>query len=172
MRPIVSLLAIISRDGFISRGRGVPWDLSIDKAHFRAYAAGKWCLLGRTTYEEMLGWFKDHHPLVMSRDASYQPPIGERVSSVPQAIALTEAAGQPELVVIGGAAAFDAAMPFADRLVITHVNEALWDGVPFPPFTPDDWEPVTREPHPADANHAFSFEIVVYQRVRKLDKAA
>jgi dihydrofolate reductase len=168
----VTLLAVISADGFISRGRGVPFDLPSDKAHFRAYAAGKWCLLGRTTYEEMIGWFQDHHPLVMTRDATYQPPIGERVASVEEAIARANAAAAPELVVIGGSAAFDAAMPHAHRLEITHVHQILGGGVPFPPIHPEDWTPVASRHFGIDQEHAQAFDIVTYRRIKRLEAAA
>ena len=36
----VTLLAAVSADGFISTGKGVPWHLPADKAHFRAKANG------------------------------------------------------------------------------------------------------------------------------------
>lgn len=172
MPTTVTLLAAISADGFISRGRGVPWDLPVDKAHFRAYAAGKWCLLGRTTYEEMIGWFKDHHPLVISRDPNYHPPIGRRVPSAGEAVALANAAHVPELVVIGGSSAFDATMPLAHRLEITHVHEILGSGVPFPPISPEDWTPVSRKSYGIDEHHAQAFDIVTYQRVARLAEAA
>lgn len=172
MRPLLSLIAVISADGFISADEGVPWDLPKDKAHFRSYTHGKWLLLGRKTYEEMLGWFSDHYPLVMSRDEKFIPFLGERVTEVGQALAKAEAARQPELVVVGGSAAFDAAMPLADRLIITHVEQRLGSGVPFPPFSEEDWVPVSREEHERDELHAWRFAIVVYQRVKRLPKAA
>ncbi|MDZ4289571.1 MAG: dihydrofolate reductase [Prosthecobacter sp.] len=172
MSTTVTLLAAISADGFISRGRGVPWDLPADKAHFRAYAAGKWCLLGRTTYEEMLGWFRDHHPLILSRDPAYHPPVGQHVTSVAEAIARANAARRPELVVIGGSSVFNSAMPLAHRLEITHVHDILGAGVSFPPISPEEWEPVSRIAHGIDKRHAQAFEIVTYQRIARLDRAA
>lgn len=173
MTTLVSLIAAVSADGYISRKQGVPWSLPRDKRHFRSYTAGKWLLLGVKTFEEMVGWFRsDQEPLVLSRDEKYNPALGQRVLSVPEAIHLAEAAHQPELVVIGGKSVFDAAMPYAHRLIITHVHEALGSGVPFSEFSTDDWEPVSRETHEADADHAQAFEIVVYDRIRRYDKAA
>jgi dihydrofolate reductase len=173
MTTIVSLIAAVSADGFISRGQGVPWKLPADLKHFRAYTAGKWLLLGLKTYKEMIGWYReDQHPLVVNLDASYQPPVGQRVSSVTEAIDLAKAADQPELVVVGGRSVFDASMPHAHRLVITHVHEILGGGVPFAPFSPQEWEPISREAYPLDAEHPQSFEIVVYERIRRFEKAA
>lgn len=158
--PIVTLIAAVSADGFISKGRGVPWDLPEDRAHFRSYTTGKWLLLGRTTYEEMLGWFRDHTPLVLTRDREYKPSIGHRVSSVDEAISLAEAAGQSELVVCGGEHAYALAMPHATRLLITRVDSRLGSGVPFPAINADDWAVTRTEPHDGDP----SFCIEHYER--------
>lgn len=175
MSAHLTLIAAVSADGFISRGKGLPWDLPIDKAHFRAATRDKWLLLGRRTFEEMLGWFQPgHHPLVLTRDDSLIVPGGQAVSSVSEAVQLASVAGEPELVCCGGSEVYAAAMPHAQRLVITHVLEILGGGLPFPVISPRDWEPVTRHTHVMDEQHAFDFEIVTYQRVmrREYDLAA
>lgn len=161
----LTLIAAVSADGYLSRDQGVPWDLPRDRAHFRAYTHGGWLLLGRVTFEEMLGWFKEHHPLVLSRDSDWRPALGQRVSTVQEALALTDGAGQAELIVCGGGGAYAAAMPLADRLILTHVDAILGSGVAFPPFNEQEWTPVSQEPHDLDAEHAHSFQIVTYQRV-------
>lgn len=144
----VTLIAAISSDGLISHDKGVPWDMPADRAHYRSYTAGKWLLLGRTTYEEMLGgWFKDHTPLVLSRDEKWQPPLGRRVASAERAIELTKEAGEKELVVCGGRGAFDQAMSFATRLILTRVDSMLGNGVPFPSFDSAAWTLVKSERH-------------------------
>lgn len=161
MKPLLTLIAAVSEDGFISRGQGVPWKLPADVAHFRAYTAGKWLLLGRRTYEEMIGWFRDHTPLVLSRDERFVPKIGQRVGSVEEALRLTAA---DELVVCGGAHAYALALPLADRLVLTVVQTQLGEGVPFPTIAWSEWTEVSCEPHPADSKHAHAFQIVTWER--------
>lgn len=172
MTPSLTLIAAVSADGFISKGKGVPWDLPKDREHFRAYTHGKWLLLGRETYEEMLGWFSDHHPLVLSHNQKFLPFLGERVHSVEDALQQAAQANQTELVVCGGGGAFTASMPEADKLVVTHVDHLLGGGVPFPRFSQYDWEPVSRIAHARDDFHAYSFSIVTYQRVKHYKKAA
>jgi dihydrofolate reductase len=160
------LIAAVSADGFISRGQGVPWDLPLDKAHFREQTRGRWLLLGRRTFGEMHRWFQPgHHPLVLTRDDKLLVSGGQTVSSVAEAVRLASDAGQAEIVCCGGAEIYAAAMPHAQQLVITHVHQILGGGLPFPVISPRDWEPVTRHGHHADEHHAFDFEIVTYQRV-------
>lgn len=166
MPPVLSLIAAVSSDGFVSRGRGVPWDLPADRDHFRACAAGKWLLLGRTTYQEMIGWFRDHHPLVLSRDPTFVPVVGQRVASVAEALALAATAGQEELLVCGGAQVYEAALPVADRLILTRVDQRLGGGLAFPAFEEGDWPVRGRRHHAADALHAQPFEIRIHERPR------
>jgi dihydrofolate reductase len=163
-RPRLTLIAAVSEDGFISRGKGVPWDLPRDHVHFRAATAGKWLLIGRRTYDEMLGWFRDHTPLVLTRDPAFAPPIGKAVSSVPQALDLAAAAGVDEIYVCGGSAAYALALPHADRLLVTHVSTRLGSGVAFPKIETPLWRLVSTLEYPADAENALSMRFAEYLR--------
>ena len=162
--PAVTLIAAVSDDGFISTGRGIPWDLPADRAHFRARTQGKWLLLGRRTYEEMTGWVHNHKPLVLSADANFKPAIGSRVATVAEALARVAAAGADELLVIGGGQVFAAAMAAATRLDLTRVHTRLGSGVPFPAVDTSVWHEVTARPHPADATHRLSFTFTEWER--------
>ena len=130
----------MSEDGFISMGKGVPWDLPGDREHFRAFTKGKWLLVGRTTYEEMTGWFDEGRmPLVLTRQSGYQSQSGRTVGSAAQAVQMARAAGQAELVVIGGGQVYAEAMPFAHRLLITHVGMKIGRAIRFPNIDPLQW---------------------------------
>lgn len=164
-RPILTLIAAVSKDGFISQGRGVPWNLPRDKAHFRRVTAGQWLLLGRRTYQEMLGWFRDHHPLVLTRDPNFVSSVGKAVSSVEEALQAAGKQGARELLVCGGGGAYAAAMPLADQLVLTHVDTVLGGGVPFQDFQAGDWHQASLEAFPADAENPHAMVFVTYKRL-------
>jgi dihydrofolate reductase len=164
-RPVLTLIAAVSADGFISTGKGVPWHLPRDIAHFRSTTSDQWLLIGRSTYLEMLGWFKNHRPLVLTRDPAFIPPIGQAVSSVAEALQVAEEGGAADLFVCGGGGAYNAAMPWADRLILTHVDCALGSGVPFPAMNPGEWQMTTRQDFSADADHAHGHQIATYQRL-------
>lgn len=174
MSATLTLIAAVSSDGFVSRGQGVPWDLPLDKAHFRAYTEDKWLLLGRRTYQEMLGWFKPgHHPLVLTRSRQLEfvsDPLARVVHSVSQALLMAQK--QPELVCCGGAEVYAESMAYAQRLVITRVHDFLGSGLLFPAISPREWEPVSRQSHGQDDDHVCAFDIVTYQRIRQMDLAA
>ena len=162
MKPALTLIAAVSADGFISRGKGLPWDLPRDRAHFRAQTAGQWLLLGRRTYDDMRGWFRDHTPLVLTRDLTLKVPEGHAVRDVAEALEKATQAGVSEIFVCGGSAAYAAAMPHAARLLITHVDTDLGGGVAFPEIDPRIWHVVSRERYAADAENVFAMEMVEY----------
>ena len=164
-RPVLTLIAAVSADGFISTGTGLPWHLPRDIEHFRRTTRGQWLLIGRCTYEEMIGWFENHRPLVLTRSADFIPPIGQTVASVAEALQVTGEGGAAELFVCGGGGAYAAAMPWADRLILTKVDSTLGSGVPFPAVNPGDWQMTSRQDFPADADHAQGHKFVTYERL-------
>jgi dihydrofolate reductase len=161
---LITLIAAMSDDGIMGQRGKIPWRLPRDVAHFRAYCAGKWLLLGRRTFEEMEGWFRGHHPLVMTRQAEYTPVVGQRVASVQAASMAAESHGAAELVVLGGGEIFALALPLAQQLILTQVHTKMQEGTRFPDWNPADWLCAQQETFPADSQHAFAHTISFYHR--------
>lgn len=158
--PRVVLIAAVSRNGVLSSGGKIPWHLPRDIAHFRARTAGRWLLLGRTTYEQMTGWFRPGQvPLVLTRREDYQVPGGWRVGSVRQALALAGEHGETELLVCGGGEVYAAALPSADEIILTVVDMELSGEVRFPEWPEECWKTVETTGWPADASHPFAMKI-------------
>lgn len=69
-----------------------------------------------------------------------------------------------EAFVIGGADLYAAALPSADRLVITHVEADVEGDTRFPEVDWSRWRLVSEEAHPTDERHAYPFRVAVYER--------
>ncbi len=158
--PRVVLIAAVSRNGVLASGGKIPWHLPRDVAHFRARTAGHWLLLGRTTYEQMTGWFKPGHvPVVLTRQAGYEVPGGFAVSSMPEAMALAADHHADELVVCGGGQVYAAALASADEVILTKVEMEVKGDTLFPALAEGDWHMVEQESFPVDAEHAWPMTI-------------
>ena len=164
----LTLIAAMDAHRLLAGDSGIPWHLPWDIAHFRASTQDKWLLLGRRTFGEMRGWFREGHmPLVLSSQCGWDPDIGRVVSSVPHALALAESAGQHQLVCCGGAQTYAAALPYADLLVLTVVHHrftAGTGGVFFPLFDESSWREIESTPVPTDEKHAFAFTIRILEK--------
>lgn len=151
---------------------GIPWHLPRDIAHFRAYTAHQHLLLGRRTFEEMTGWFTTQQPLVLTTRESPEPEVGRAVHTVAEAVRIARSAGAPQLVVAGGAQTYAAALPFADRLVLTLIDAGIAGAAFFPDYEAHArWHTVSDRQFAADADHPHAMRFLTLDRVRDAQPA-
>jgi dihydrofolate reductase len=116
---VIGLVWAQSAGGVIGRDGTLPWRLPEDMEHFRTLTAGATVLMGRRTWESLPPRFR---PLPGRRNIvlSHTPQDGvETFPDLRQALA----AASGDVWVIGGAAVYEAALPFADRIVVTEIRE-------------------------------------------------
>ena len=158
------LLAALDRDRAIGRDNQLPWHLPDDLKRFKALTLGKPVLMGRRTAESLGRALPQRRNLVLTRSGRVPFDGMRAVATLDEAVRI--ASGEADtLCVIGGGDVFALALPFATRMHLTHVDTRV-DGADafFPRFDPDEWKVEAREPHPADAKHAWPFEFVDYVR--------
>ncbi len=159
----VSLIAALDRNLAIGKGNALPWHLPDDLRRFKSLTLGKPLLMGRKTAESLGRALPGRRNLVLTRSNAVPHAGMEAVGSLEQALRVAGEAD--ELCVIGGGEVFALALPHATRMFLTWVANAV-DGADafFPRFDPAAWQVSRREPHAADARHAFAFEFVDYIR--------
>jgi dihydrofolate reductase len=161
--PIIALVAAVAENGIIGRGNALPWHLPADLAHFKRLTLDKPILMGRRTWESLPGLLPRRRHLVLSRDPNYQAPGAIVVTTLDQAIAA--AAGESELMVVGGAELYAQTLARADRLYLTLVHASVEGDARFPEWDPADWVEVQRVRHPVDPRNPIP---VTFLRLRRL----
>jgi dihydrofolate reductase len=118
---VIGLVWAQSANGVIGRDGGLPWHLPEDLKHFRTLTAGATVLMGRRTWESLPPRFRPlpgRRNVVLSstqqEDVETFPDLGRALTTVPE-----------DGWVIGGAAVYRAALPFADRIVVTEIRESF-----------------------------------------------
>lgn len=158
--PRLILIAAVSRNGVLACRGKIPWHLPRDIAHFRARTAGHWLLMGRTTYEQMIEWFKPGQvPIVLTRQMRYPVPGGWAVSSVREAMHVAGEHGAEELLVCGGAQVYAAALPGVDEVILTKVDTDVEGDTWFPDMAVEDWNVVEQKAFPADDENVWPLTI-------------
>lgn len=165
---IVAIYVAIAENGVIGRDGGLPWRLSTDMKRFKADTMGKPVVMGRKTWDSF-----PKRPLpgrlniVISRDESFRPEGALVAHSLADALALAEdGRGTPdrEIAIIGGGQIYRAAMPFADRLHVTHVMAEVEGDTRFPEIDPAQWQIVESQDFPAGEKDSHATRYVVYHR--------
>lgn len=124
---------------------------------------GHTLIMGRRTCESIGRALPGRRSIVLSRDPSYMPPAGVlRAPTLDAALAL--AADATDVFVIGGAAVYEAALPRADRLLLTVVHGRVEGDTHFPQLDLHEWALVNERTHDRDARHAFAFTVRTFER--------
>jgi dihydrofolate reductase len=167
-RPRVTLVVARARNGVIGANGGLPWHLPEDLRHFRALTMGHAIVMGRRTWESIGRALPGRRSIVVSRDARRHFDGAENASSLDDAIAIASRSGADatiatdEVFVIGGAQLFAAALPLADRAVVTEIDREVDGDTHFDALDPRQWSVVERREQRAADGTPLAF--VDYRR--------
>jgi len=160
----VSLVVAMDRQRVIGVAGGLPWHLPADLRHFRAITMGKPIVMGRRTYESINRALPGRRNIVVSRNRQWRAPPGCEVAhSLEHALDLAGSAD--EVMIIGGAALYRAALERAQRIYLTEVHAEVGGDVHFPPIPAGQWRETERVEHPADNRNAYPCSFVVLERI-------
>ncbi len=151
----VTLVAAVAANGVIGRDGGLPWHLPDDLRHFKRLTMGHVLVMGRRTYESM-GALPGRTTVVVSRQPDLHAEGVEVAAGFDQAMRVAEAYDD-DVYVVGGREIFRLALPIADRLVMTLVDDEPKGDTYFPPVDWSQWSEVRRDP-------GDGYAIVDYQR--------
>jgi dihydrofolate reductase len=157
----ISLIAALDENFAIGRNGQLPWHLPDDLRWFKQLTVGKHVLMGYNTALSIGRALPDRTNLVLSRKHDAPFPGQITVRSVEEA----QARCGTGLMVIGGGQVFSEALHKARRMYLTWVSAAI-EGADtfFPGVQFSEWTEVSRVHHPADAEHAYAFDMVEYLR--------
>lgn len=141
----VTIVAAVAANGVIGRGGGLPWHLSEDLAHFKRVTLGHVLVMGRRTYESIGRPLPGRATVVVTRQPGWRADGVEVAASFDAALEAAAAHG-PDVFVAGGSEIFRLALPLADRLALTLVDDCPDGDTYFPDVDWTQWREVRREP--------------------------
>jgi dihydrofolate reductase len=150
----VVLIAAVGRNRVIGRDNDLPWRIPADLRHFKALTLGHTLVMGRRTYDSIGRPLPGRRTVVVTRQPDWATPGVEVAHSLEAALKVADG---NEIYVAGGGEIYRQALPYADRLELTEVDQSPAGDVTFPAFDRADWTETARTPH-----DGFSF--VTYHR--------
>lgn len=139
--------------------------LRSDLQRFKALTVGHTVIMGRKTFASLpKGALPNRRNFVVSRSLS-EAPAGTFLFRSPEA-ALQAAQDDKEIFVIGGSSIYEATLPLADRLCLTHIlAKAPQADVFFPEVDFDQWKCTFQESHPVDEQNEQPYIFADYIRI-------
>ncbi len=158
---IISMIAAMAKDRVIGKDNDMPWHLPADFAWFKRCTLGKPVVMGRKTYESIGRPLPGRQNIVISRDASLSIEGVITVTSIDEALAI--AGNVEEVMIIGGGSIYQACLPKADRLYVTHIDADLDGDTQFPEWG-SEYQESYSESYLADEKNAYDMRFVVLEK--------
>lgn len=177
--PTISIIAAVAKNRAIGRGGHLLWQIQSELQRFKLLTMGKPVIMGRKTFESIGKPLAERPNIVLTRDTQFAPEGVIVVHSFDEAIAKATpfaVAGQGEIMIIGGATIYEEALPRADKLYLTEVDDTPDGDAFFPELHPSEWQEVRRMDRPHEVTEAspdtLEYAFVDYQRVTPAGGAA
>lgn len=150
-------------NGVIGKGNRLPWHIPEDMAHFKQLTQGCPVVMGRKTWDSLPPRFRPlpgRTNIVVTRQADWQAEGAHRAESLAEALAQCDAG--KTVWIIGGAQIYAQALPLADRVEVTEIDQDF-DGDAYAPALGAQWAESARSRHVSSTN-GLPFSFVTYVR--------
>ena len=169
-RVLIAFAAAAGENGVIGAGGRLPWKLPSDLKQFRKLTLGKPIVMGRKTYQSIGKPLDDRDNIVVTRDRTFAAPGVHVAFSLADALTigrqLAAGRGATEVVVIGGAEIFRAALAQADRVYLTRVHGAPLGDTYLDALDPTVWAETKREAMVRGPGDQYGADFIILDRRR------
>ena len=158
---MISIIAAVAKNRAIGFKNKLIYWLPNDLKRFKALTTGHTIIMGRNTFLSLpKGALPNRRNIVLSRSTKAFEGC-DVYASLEEA--LQHCNKDEDIYIIGGASVYRQALPIADRLCLTEIDDIPAEADTFfPPY--NDWQEECREEHPIDEKHTFRYAFVDYLR--------
>ena len=162
----IALIAAIAKNNAIGINNKLIYWLPNDLKRFKELTTGHTIIMGSNTFRSLpKGALPNRRNIVLSRKESSFPGT-ETFRSLEEALA--NCVNEEIVYIIGGEMLYRTAMPIADILCLTEIDDTPADADAFfPEFTRSEWEIIQDETHEKDEKHDFKYRFATYIKRNK-----
>lgn len=146
MSKRVVLVAAVAENGVIGHDGGIPWNIPEDLKHFRRVTRDNTVVMGRRTFDSIGRPLPYRTNIVVTRNAEWAHEGTITARDVAEAIELAKD-HDGDVMIMGGAQIYDAALPHATHQVLTEVALEPEGDTHYPEWDRDEWVETAREKH-------------------------
>lgn len=164
----IALIAAIAKNNAIGFENKLIYWLPNDLKRFKELTTGHTIIMGSNTFRSLpKGALPNRRNIVLSRkECSF--PGTETFNSLEAALA--NCTNEEIVYIIGGETLYSSAMPIADILCLTEIEDTPERADAFfPEFKRNEWEVIQSEKHEKDEKHNYEYSFTTYLRRGKRD---
>jgi len=159
----ITMIWAMDRNRGIGIENRIPWRLPADMAFFKSYTTGKTVVMGRKTFQSFPKALPNRRNVVLSRNSDLALEGAEVVTSVEEV--LQRYGSEEELVIIGGAEIYNLFMPYANKLLVTEIDETFaGTDAFFPAYDESKWVLKDRRIGEQNEKNPYVYRFLTYER--------
>jgi len=159
-KPRISIIVAMAKNRTIGINNTLPWRCPEDLKHFKALTMGHHMIMGRKTFDSIGKPLSGRTTVVVTRNTALQIDGCIMAHSLQQAI--DACAGDSEIFVVGGADLYAQALPLANTLYVTEIQQDVAGDAHFPLFDKKHWREVARELRSQQQPQPLAYHFVTY----------
>ena len=162
----IALIAAIAKNNAIGFENKLIYWLPNDLKRFKELTTGHTIIMGSNTFRSLpKGALPNRRNIVLSRKENNFPGT-ETFNSLEEALA--NCINEEIVYIIGGEMLYKTALPIADILCLTEIDDTPENADAFfPEFAKKDWEVIEDEAYEKDDKHGFNYRFVTYLKRNK-----
>lgn len=143
---MIALIVAHDANGLIGKDGTLPWHYKEDLRYFKDVTSAHKVIMGRVTYDSILASLKKPLPNRENIVVSRQNLKDARITLVHDLDAYLQNVSDDETVfVIGGKKIYTIALPYADRLYITHIDGVYEGDTYFPDYDKTQFKKISEK---------------------------
>jgi dihydrofolate reductase len=158
----ISIIVAMAQNRTIGINNTLPWRCPEDLKHFKALTMGHHMIMGRKTFDSIGKPLPGRTTVVVTRNQSLKIDGCIIAHSLQEAIAACR--GDDEIFIVGGAELYTQALPLADTLYLTEIQQNVTGDAHFPSFKTNNWQEISREARSQTSPQALDYHFITYQR--------
>ena len=158
----INIIAAVAQNRAIGFQNKLIYWLPDDLKRFKQLTTGHTIIMGRNTFLSLpKGALPNRRNVVLSRTLTALPGCDVYPSLQ---VALDNCSPDEDIYIIGGSSVYEQALPLADRLCLTEIEDTPANADAFFPDYTEQWHELWSEQHHKDDRHAHNFRFVDYEK--------
>lgn len=159
----ITLIAAVGKNLELGKDNTLIWSIPEDLNYFRENTMGKTIVMGMNTLKSLPKLLPNRKHVVITRKNVMLDSSIVVVHSIDELLSYIELLDE-EVMIIGGAQIYSQMIEYANKMLLTEIDDSCNADVYFPCFSLDDWE---REINSEHRYNDINYSHVTYTRKKK-----
>jgi dihydrofolate reductase len=164
MQARISIIVAMARNRTIGVNNTLPWRCPEDLKHFKSLTMGHHMIMGRKTFDSIGKPLPGRTTVVVTRNRELK--IDGCIVTHTLDEAIKACAGDEEIFIVGGAELYTQALPLADTIYLTEIQQDVTGDAHFPEFKQNKWQEISRVARTQDAPQPLAYHFVTYHLIK------